>query len=323
MLNKDFTMAEERKNISVIEPVNLAFARVRDMLFKPFDFSKWLAIGFCAWLAFLGERGFSGFNFRMPADRENFNKIGSNARHFIVSFLPLIITIGVIVLVIAFAIGIVCMWLRSRGKFMFLHSVVNNEARIEEGWNRFSKVGNKLFVFNLIASIISFAIAVVFVAVIILCILAISRGDGGIAVGIIGLIPMVFAIICFAIVLALFFKFTVDFVVPVMYLRQCGPVEGWRIFWSLLSANKGNFLLYILFQIVINLAIGIIVSFACILLCCVCCCVLLLVSLPFVWAVALLPVLVFTRCYSLYYLRQFGPDWDVFLPKTVVPLQTI
>ena len=316
-------MAENKKQISVIEPVNLAFVRVRDMLFAPFDFPKWLAIGFCAWLAHLGEKGFSGLNFRMPADRENFNNIGSNARHFIVSFLPLIITIGVIVLVIAVAIGIVCMWLRSRGKFMFLHCAVNNKARISEAWNKFSKVGNKLFVFNLIASIISLIIAIVFAAVIFLFVMAIIGGGGGIVVGVIGLIPAVFVFLCFLIVLALFVKFTVDFVVPIMYLRQCGPVEGWRIFWSLLSSNRGNFLLYILFQIVISMAIGITLLFAALILCCFCCCVLILISLPFVWAVAFLPVLIFKRSYSLYYLRQFGPEWDVFLPKTVVPLISV
>jgi hypothetical protein len=308
-------MAEERKSISVINPINPAIARIGDMLFKPFDFTKWLTIGFCAWLAYLGEKGFSGVNFRMPSDRDGFKGIGPDARLFFETYLPLIITIGIIVFVIVLAIAIVCMWLRSRGQFMFLHSVVSNDARIGEGWNRYSRAGNKLFVFNLIVSFIFLMIASVFAAVIIFCVMAIVRGDGGIAVGIIGLIPTVFTIFFFIILAALFMKLTFDFVVPTMYLRQCGPIQGWRFFWALLSANKGNFLLYILFQIVINIAIGITVFIASAILCCTCCCLLLLASLPYIWAVALLPVLIFKRSYSLYFLSQFGPEWDVFTAR--------
>ena len=48
------------EHISVTEPINLALARVRRLLFTPFDPGKWFTIGFCAWLAGLGERGYGG-----------------------------------------------------------------------------------------------------------------------------------------------------------------------------------------------------------------------------------------------------------------------
>jgi hypothetical protein len=31
--------------------------RVKRVLFQPFDLGKWFIIGFCAWLAFLGDGG--------------------------------------------------------------------------------------------------------------------------------------------------------------------------------------------------------------------------------------------------------------------------
>lgn len=315
-------MNGEQRLISVINPISPSFTKVRDMLFAPFIFEKWLAIGFCAWLAHLGERSYS-FNYQIPSDSGTWQETISKGRDFIENNLSMVITVGTIVLMAVIAIVIVCFWLRSRGQFMFLHSVVNNEDRIQEGWNRFAKEGNKLFVFYLIAYLILLAIAAGFATVIILCAFSISRGDGGIIAGIIGLIPTVLALLCFMIVVGFFLKFTVDFVVPIMYLRRCGPVKGWRIFWSLVSSNKVNFLLYILFQIVIFIAIAIITLFGTFLLCIACCCLVALISLPFVWAVVFLPILVFTRSYSLYYLRQFGPEWDVFLPKTVVPLETV
>ncbi len=40
--------------------------------------------------------------------------------------------------------------------------------------------------------------------------------------------------------------------------------------------------------------------------------------LPFVGTVLLLPVLIFKRAYSLYYLAQYGPQYDVF-PQPAAP----
>ena len=46
--------------ISVTAPVGQALDRVKRMLFQPFDLGKWFVIGFCAWLAGLGESGGGG-----------------------------------------------------------------------------------------------------------------------------------------------------------------------------------------------------------------------------------------------------------------------
>ena len=48
--------------INVVEPISPALERVKRMLFQPFDLGKWFVIGFCAWLACLGEGGGSGFH---------------------------------------------------------------------------------------------------------------------------------------------------------------------------------------------------------------------------------------------------------------------
>ena len=53
------------REIGVTEPIDPALELVKRMLFRPFDLSKWIIIGFCAWLAGLGESGgggFTGFN---------------------------------------------------------------------------------------------------------------------------------------------------------------------------------------------------------------------------------------------------------------------
>ena len=107
-----------------------------------------------------------------------------------------------------------------------------------------------------------------------------------------------------------------DFVVPVMYLRGGTCLAAWREFAALLAAHPGTFILYLLFQIVLGIAIGAIVLMAVLITCCILGCVM---ALPFIGTVVLLPVLVFKRAYSLYYLAQFGPNYDVFPKPPAAP----
>jgi len=98
-----------------------------------------------------------------------------------------------------------------------------------------------------------------------------------------------------------------------MFMRTTNCIAGWREFLTLLSVNKARFALYILFQIVIALAIGAIILTAVFVTCCCAACIL---ALPYIGTVLMLPVLVFKRAYSLLYLGQFGPEFDVFRPET-------
>jgi hypothetical protein len=52
-------MTAQPQYISVTLPVGQAMERVKRTLFQPFDLGKWFTIGFCAWLAGLGQRGFA------------------------------------------------------------------------------------------------------------------------------------------------------------------------------------------------------------------------------------------------------------------------
>jgi hypothetical protein len=105
-----------------------------------------------------------------------------------------------------------------------------------------------------------------------------------------------------------------------MYLRSSRCLAAWREFFGLLSAHFGQFVVYILFQIVLNIAIGIIVLMAILVTCCILGCFLLL---PFVGTVLLLPILIFKRAYPLYFLAQFGPQFDVFPNPPPAPAQPL
>ena len=302
---------QEPSRISVIDPISPAIERAKLLLFKPFDISKWFIIGFCAWLAQLGQGGFN-FNFNFPHRRtQDFPQPFHHIKDFVIDNLPWIILSVIIVFILAIAVGLVLTWLNSRGKFMFLHCVAGNKAEVKIPWQKFRKHGNSLFLFRIVLGIISFVIVGVPVLGIVLLIITMVTGTVPNAASIPGIV--IFGLIIFALLIALFLvkKFTLDFVVPIMFLQTASCVAGWREFLTILSVNKARFALYILFQIVIAIAIGAIISIGFCIGCCLCCASLLL-FIPYIGTVILLPLLVFKRAYSLFYLRQFGPGFDVF-----------
>jgi hypothetical protein len=102
-----------------------------------------------------------------------------------------------------------------------------------------------------------------------------------------------------------------------MSLRGKTCLGGWAEIRPLLTAHLGSFVLYFLFQIVLALAIVMLVLVVVLITCCIAGCLLIL---PYLGTVALLPVLVFKRAYSLHYFAQYGAEYDVFLRPAPPPL---
>ncbi len=296
----------QRPYVSVIDPITTAIQRVKLILFDPFEIEKWFIIGFCAWLAFLGEGGAGGGGGGGGGGPSGGGHPG-DFREFIAEHLPVIITVAVVVLVIGFAISIVLTWLSSRGRFMFLHCVAENKAQVKFPWREYRRQGNSLFLFRVALMFIGLFCFGILIAGGIVLGIVFGRGGPGpiiliVAVLILLLIPL-------AIIFAVIGKFLKDFVVPIMYIQKATCLESWNRFMQLLSANKGRFVLYILFQIVIGMVIGAIVLIVIVVTCCCAGCIL---AIPYLGTVLMLPILVFERSYSLYYLGQYGPEFDVF-----------
>ncbi len=314
--------SEQYNRVSVIDPVTPAIDRVKLILFRPFDLRKWFVIGFCAWLAYLGGGGGGGPGgggggppYNVPHERheagEQIKEGIETARYYISNNLYWIIPVTVTVVVLVILIGLLVAWLNSRGRFMFLHCVATNKAQVAVPWHKFRQQGNSLFLFRIVLGIISLVVVVVPIIGIVVLVIMMISGSAPAIVSIPGIIILSLTIFALSILLFLVKKFTFDFVVPIMFLRMASCTACWREFRIILSANKLRFTLYLLFQIVIKIVIGAIIGIGfCIGLCL--CCASCLLMLPYIGTVILLPVLVFTRAYSLCYLQQFGPQFDIF-----------
>lgn len=298
--------------ISVIEPLGEAFAKVKEILFSPFDMEKWFVIGFGAWLAQLGEGGGS-FNGNFGGGNSSGGGEFNEFKRFLTENMALVIGVSVVVMLICIAIGVVLTWLRSRGKFMFLYCVANNDAQVKLPWHKYREHGNSLFLFKIVLGFASTVVILFFAGIVLLGLKVMGVFDGAFTPG--GVVVIVIGgliLILFCLVLGFVKSFTDSFVVPIMYLKNCRCLEAWSEFLALLSPNKWNFILFFLFSIVIGMGVGALVFALVICTCCIACCFMII---PYLGTVLLLPVIMFVRAYSLCYLRQYGSAYDVFMVR--------
>ena len=300
--------SEPAADPSVTRPIGQAIERARDILFRPFDLTKWLTLGFCAFLAQLGDSGGNAnYGFDSETDdtawAEDFGEWIDANMTFALTMGALIL-LGIVILIVLFA------WLKSRGRFMFLDGVVRNRGAVVEPWHEFRAEGNSLFRLTVLVGLTGFGAMLLCVGVGALFAWPDIQGrtfggpaQTGLIVG-----GTLFVIVAIAFGLAdLILK---DFVAPAMYARRVSALEGWQIVRSeVLAPHFGAFVLYVLMTILIAIAIiVIVVGLTCVTLCVAGC----LMAIPYVGTVLLLPIHVFRRAYPLYFLEQLGGSWRLF-----------
>lgn len=296
--------------ISVTKPIGQAYSAMKRILFKPFNIGKWFTLGFCAFLADLlefhggsGGDGRSGFNWRFSS----FEEAKYYAYNLILEYWELILTIGWAIIVAGMLLGLLIMWLRCRGKFMLLDGVVHNRGAVVKPWHQYRELANSLLLWRIIVGIMGFAC---FVLIVLLC--------GSIAWPDIKDLRFeanaLAALIIFgalAILSSIFFgvikHMLTDFIAPIMYRRGILCGEAIQVFrQEILADHEGSFVLFYLMKFLLGVVAVVIVILT---VCMSCCIALIPLIIPYINAVFLLPLAVFFRCYSLYFLEQFDPQW--------------
>jgi len=163
-------------NPSATEAMNGAIERARALLF-PARLEKWLALGFIAFLAGLGESGGS-YSFRWPfpggsppsgspkstAPEKIFGESWRDALAWAGEHTGLVIALGSGMLLLGVALAVLLIWLSSRGKLMFVESVIHDRYQVKEPWERLREPAWAIFKFRLILGIIGLSAAVKWVA---------------------------------------------------------------------------------------------------------------------------------------------------------------
>ena len=295
--------------IEIFKPFGEAFDLMKKILFQPFELKKWLVIGFAAWLANLGAGGGGIGNFNYPDNRregaEKFNEvIGQISQPVLITGICVLICV-VLLLIVLFA------WLRSRGRFIFVDCVIRNRAAIVEPWKEFRADGNSFFLFSLLAVLVVIAVIVIAGLVLIVPFMP-WHGQAQPSVAFwIGFSLLVFVAVCLAFVWAL----VSQLMIPIMYRQRCPARLAFAQVVDLVSSHPGPILLYVLFLLLLAVAA---VMMSCAVTCATCC----IAAIPYVGTVILLPIPVTLGAFSLFFLRQFGPDYDVWtglMPPEISP----
>jgi len=134
-------------------------------------------------------------------------------------------------------------------------------------------------------------------------------------VGVMALAGLVLVMLVLGIAFWVIGRLLRDFVVPIQYIRRSRCLDAWRELRGVFSGKLLNLVIYLLFRILLAIGSGVVLFLAVVATCCIACCIL---ALPYLGTVLQLPLLVLERAYSLHYLAQFGPDYDVFSPPAAV-----
>ena len=288
---------------------------MKRILFQPFDFKKWLVIGFAAFLASLSGGVTSSFNplSRWGTDEDNkaiaesFGRVCSRA-HMEWWVIPMIAVGALIIL----ALVLVLAWVGARGRFIFADCIVRNGAAIVAPWKEFRGEANSFFIFSVLAFLTLITLAII--GTLGLALPLIVHGEyarPGTAL-LIAFCLFLFVLACLGFGLAL----TLQLMVPIMYRQRCRALNAFGQTLRLIGAYPGPLLLYMLFFLVLVIAAAVI---SCVVICATCC----IAAIPYVGTVILLPIPVTLGAFSLLFLRQFGPEYDVwagFIPPEFLPV---
>jgi uncharacterized membrane protein len=100
-----------------------------------------------------------------------------------------------------------------------------------------------------------------------------------------------------------------DFVAPIMYKHKMNATQAWGRFLSIFRQHPFQFVLYGLFVFILIVLAIIAIVLAGVFTCCI---GLVLFVIPYIGTVLTLPVWYTYRAFSLEYLAQFGPDFELF-----------
>jgi len=148
------------RKIEILAPFNQAIELTRLTLFRPFDITKWLVIGFAVFLSgWLNSGGgsinpwsFRGWN--TSDTQSTFQFRSFHMDHAGVFFLVLI----AVLVIVFFTFLILWLWITARGRFIFIDCIVRNRAAIAEPWREFRREGNRFFLFLIVLVVASIAV---------------------------------------------------------------------------------------------------------------------------------------------------------------------
>jgi len=260
------------------EIINASIEWTGTLLFRPFKAKKWLILAFIALLAGAITGGCqTGSAFpqkEKPKKAEAASALQEKQSPRTLEEIlngvfrqlkdPWVRNILIVITALLCALIIVMMWLSSRFSFIFLESVIKNDASIKIPFRENKALGNSLFGFSLWLSAIFLFSTGALIGICIYTLIRMGVFNKLSALGIIRILmiclPFIFLLLALIIAASLVGLIVKDFVIVVMYKDKIKIMQAWLKVMAILKANKLDIVKYILIKIGLGLCSGIINS---------------------------------------------------------------
>jgi hypothetical protein len=302
--------------VSPVDAARAAYHHTRSQLF-PIRLEKWLVLGLLAFLdqcgrAFRGGGGSTGGGNGhgtggpggWPPDLGQVSVWLQRASEWLAAHATLLALGALLGLLVFGVVAAVVLWVNARGVFMYADAVATGRAQVTRPWRQHAIAASSYFGWSLgltfaILFTMLFAGGLV-VATLFAFVTGRLQGTGGWLI----LAAMTPVLVLLALALPLLGVVGLalrDFVAPLQLATglPCGAAA--RLLESLVVAQPGAFVLYLLLKLFVVVATGLVVVIGGCLTCC-------LGFLPIVMQTAFQPLFYFERALSLMLLRQMGYD---------------
>ena len=301
--------------------IRAAWRTMVTRLFRPFSAEYWFTLGFAAWLTALSGGGVSGIlnglNFLVrpsPAPRpgnagdiqqilERWRRVVQWAQSHVLE----VVFTAVLLMIVLLVVWLLLLWVSARGRFMFLEGVTSGTASVTASWRRWRDPANAAFVWLLLFRMLRGTVLTGSVFAGAGLVFMSSAGFSGISGALVVAAAFVGVVFVTFVCIGHFFE---AFVLPLMYRYRIRAGAAWRLFLDILRPNWPGFLLYLAVVLFLRTAAALAILVAALATCCL---GAVLVAIPYIGTVLLLPVTVYFRLLSLYFLQQFHRDFR-FVP---------
>lgn len=276
-----------------------------DRLFGPFQLSRWVALGFVAFLDQCGRTGGGGGPGGPGGPGGGGGEGGQATRAFewMGAHVLFVTAIAAAVLLLIVSLLVLVTWLNSRGVFMYLDDVATGRADVARPWRENARHASSYFVWILGLHLFTLLGVLILLVPGVLSGMALVR-QGGAALPVIGLLSTVLALLVLVVAVSIAGVLLRDFVAPLQWGLNVPCGEAVRRLRGLLAAHTGVFIVFLLLKVVYSLMSSMVILTVG---CCTCC----LGFLPVVSQTLFQPIFYFERAWSLELLRQMGVPLEV------------
>lgn len=230
-----------------LSEIDSAIRRTRDLLW-PFRKGIWLRIALIALFI-----GWGGAGFPQPTwSSGNGSPSGDHPMFFMPDALPDMAGLIIAVFLLIIALALLFMLIGSIFQFVFVDCIRTRNVKIREYFRPRTEKGGRLFLFQI-------GIAVLFLlllAALIIPFIILARGFAfPAAVSLLLFLPV---LIILAIIVGIIQLITIDFVVPIMIQKDCGVIDGWKEFYSIISTQWMQGIIYLIVRFLAALGAGVV-----------------------------------------------------------------